>query len=102
MTNSNQDFVSRMIARRSEVVTCEHCERKGTRYYANSTVQAFYSDGERYYGFPLKANMGSIIVQGLSCSGCVRTQAQGKVNVLSATYVPAEMATRPLQVNEMP
>lgn len=92
--------IDKLIARRNEIVTCETCGRSGSRYVSN--VQMFHSDGERYYGSPLKANMGSIIVQGMVCGSCVRAQAQGKVNALSATYVPSEMANRPLRVNEMP
>jgi hypothetical protein len=84
----------------NETVTCETCGRSGSRYVSN--VQMFHSDGERYYGSPLTSRMGSIIVQGTVCGACVRTQAMAKVKALSATYVPAEMATRPLRVNEMP
>jgi hypothetical protein len=94
------DFITNLIAKRNEIVSCETCERSGSRYSQN--VQMFYTDGERYYGSPLRQGMGSIIVQGLSCGNCVRTQAMAKVSVLSATYVPSEMANRPLRVNEMP
>lgn len=100
MTNTESDFVNTLLARRKEIVTCETCGKVGSRYHANSDVQAFYSDGERYYGSPLKRNMGSIIVQGLSCSSCVRTQAQAKVNVLNVVSSP--LPARPLRVNEMP
>jgi hypothetical protein len=99
MRNKMTD-IEKFLARRNEIVTCETCERSGSRYSQN--VQMFYGEGERYYGSPLRQGMGSIIVQGLSCGSSVRTQAQAKVSVLSATYVPAEMANRPLRVNEMP
>jgi hypothetical protein len=92
--------IEKFLARRSEVVTCETCERTGSRYSQN--VQMFYSDGERYYGSPLTSRMGSIIVQGMSCGNCVRNQAQGKVTALSAQSSPAEWASRPVRVNEMP
>ena len=92
--------IEKLIARRNEIVTCDTCGRSGSRYLSN--VQMFHSEGERYYGSPLRNGMGSIIVQGTVCSSCVRVQAQSKVNVLSATYVPSEMANRPLRVNEMP
>jgi hypothetical protein len=92
--------IENIIARMNETVTCDTCGRSGSRYVSN--VQMFHSDGERYYGSPLTSRMGSIIVKGTVCGGCVRTQAQAKVSALSATYVPAEMATRPLRVNEMP
>jgi hypothetical protein len=91
--------IEKLIARRNEIVTCETCERTGSRYSQN--VQMFYGEGERYYGSPLRNGMGSIIVQGLSCGNCVRTQAMAKVSVLSATYVPAQMIREP-RVNEMP
>lgn len=91
--------IEKLLARRNEIVTCETCGRSGSRYVSN--VQMFHGEGERYYGSPLKANMGSIIVKGLSCGSCVRAQAQGKVNDLSATYVPSEMIREP-RVNEMP
>ena len=91
--------IEKFIARRNEIVTCETCERSGSRYSQN--VQMFYGEGERYYGSPLRQGMGSIIVQGLSCGSCVRAQAQAKVSVLSATYVPSEMIREP-RVNEMP
>jgi hypothetical protein len=91
--------IENIIARRNEIVTCETCERSGSRYSQN--VQMFYTDGERYYGYPLTNGMGSVIVQGMSCGNCVRTQAQGKVSALSATYVPAQMIREP-RVNEMP
>lgn len=91
--------IENIIARRNETVTCDTCGRSGSRYSSN--VQMFHSDGERYYGSPLRNGMGSIIVSGTVCSPCVRAQAQRKVSVLSATYVPAEMANRPLRVNEM-
>ena len=91
--------IEKLIARRNEIVTCEHCEKSGSRYSQN--VQMFYGEGERYYGSPLKQGMGSSIVQGLSCGNCVRVQASDKVRVLSATYVPSEMI-RELRVNEMP
>ena len=94
------DFITNLLAKRDEIVTCETCERTGSRYSQN--VQMFYTDGERYYGSPLTSRMGSIIVQGLSCGSCVRTQAMAKVKLLSATYVPSEMANRPLSVNELP
>ena len=93
------DFITNLIAKRNEIVSCETCERTGSRYSQN--VQMFYTDGERYYGSPLKANMGSIIVKGLCCGSCVRVQAQAKVSALSATYVPAQMIREP-RVNEMP
>jgi len=92
--------IENLIAKRNEIVNCDTCGRSGSRYSSN--VQMFHSEGERYYGSPLRQGMGSIIVQGTVCGACVRTQAQGKVNALSATYVPSEMANRPLQVNEMP
>jgi hypothetical protein len=92
--------IENIIKRMNETVTCETCRRSGSRYVSN--VQMFHSDGERYYGSPLTSRMGSIIVQGTVCGACVRTQAMAKVKALSATYVPAEMATRPLRVNEMP
>ena len=95
MTNIEQ-----ILARRDEIVTCDTCGRSGSRYSSN--VQMFHSDGERYYGSPLTSRMGSIIVKGTVCGACVRSQAQDKVRVLSATYVPSEMANRPLRVNEMP
>ena len=95
MTNIEQ-----ILARRDEIVTCDTCGCSGSRYSSN--VQMFHSDGERYYGSPLTSRMGSIIVKGTVCGACVRSQAQDKVRVLSATYVPSEMANRPLRVNEMP
>jgi len=100
MEMSVTEFVEKRIARMNEIVTCEGCGRSGSRYVSN--VQMFHTEGERYYGSPLKQGMGSIIVQGTVCGSCVRAQAQGKVNALSATYVPSEMANRPLSVNELP
>jgi hypothetical protein len=94
------DFITNLIAKRNEIVSCETCERSGSRYSQN--VQMFYTDGERYYGSPLTSRMGSIIVQGTVCGACVRTQAQGKVTALSAQSSPAEWASRPVRVNEMP
>ena len=88
--------IEKLIARRNEIVTCETCERTGSRYSQN--VQMFYSDGERYYGSPIK--QGSIIVQGLSCGNCVRTQATSRQALLSVVSSP--LAPRELRVNEMP
>jgi hypothetical protein len=88
--------IEKLIARRNEIVTCETCERSGSRYSQN--VQMFYSDGERYYGSPIK--QGSIIVQGLSCGNCVRTQATSRQALLSVVSSP--LAPRELRVNEMP
>ncbi len=90
--------IENIIKRMNETVTCETCGRSGSRYVSN--VQMFHSEGERYYGSPLRQGMGSIIVQGTVCGACVRTQAQAKVSVLSATYVPSEMIREP-RVNEM-
>ncbi len=92
--------IENIIARRNEIVTCDTCGRSGSRYSSN--VQMFHSDGERYYGSPLTSRMGSIIVKGTVCGGCVRNQAMEKVVALSATYVPSQMANRATQVNEMP
>ena len=104
------DVVERMIALRSKVITCDTCGESATRNYPGNgsgslggytDVQRMYTDGTRYYGSPLSSRMGSIIVQGNACGACVRSQAQDKVRVLSATYVPSEMV-RELRVNEMP
>jgi hypothetical protein len=88
--------IENIIARRNEIVTCETCERTGSRYSQN--VQMFYSDGERYYGSPLK--QGSIIVEGMSCGNCVRTQANSRQALLYVSSSP--IAPRELRVNEMP
>jgi hypothetical protein len=88
--------IEKLIARRNEIVTCETCERTGSRYSQN--VQMFYGEGERYYGSPLR--QGSIIVQGLSCGNCVRTQATSRQALLSVVSSP--LAPRELRVNEMP
>jgi hypothetical protein len=90
--------IENIIKRMNETVTCETCGRSGSRYVSN--VQMFHSEGERYYGSPLRQGMGSIIVQGTVCGACVRTQAMAKVSALSATYVPSEMIREP-RVNEM-
>lgn len=106
--------VERIIALRSKVITCSHCGKAETRNHPGgrhgyngslggyTNVQRMYTDGERYYGSPLTSRMGGIIISGDSCSACVRSQAQGKVNVLSATYNPRNYDTNPLRVNEMP
>jgi hypothetical protein len=88
--------IENIIARRNEIVTCETCERSGSRYSQN--VQMFYSDGERYYGSPIK--QGSIIVQGLSCGSCVRVQATSRQALLYVSSSP--LAPREPRVNEMP
>jgi hypothetical protein len=100
------ETIERMIAFRSKVITCSHCGVSQTRNHPGrgiggyTDVQRMYTDGERYYGSPLSSRMGSVIVDGDSCGGCVRKQAQDKVRVLSATYVPASMIREP-RVNEM-
>jgi hypothetical protein len=88
--------IENIIARRNEIVTCETCERTGSRYSQN--VQMFYGEGERYYGSPLK--QGSIIVQGMSCGNCVRTQATSRQALLYVSSSP--MGIREPRVNEMP
>jgi len=103
--------VERIIALRSKVITCSHCGVSQTRNHPGgrpgygslggyTDVQRMYTDGERYYGSPLTSRMGGIIITGDSCSACVRSQAQGKVNVLSVMTSP--LPARPLRVNEMP
>jgi hypothetical protein len=88
--------IENIINRMNETVTCENCERTGSRYGQN--VQMFYSEGERYYGYPLKA--GSIIVKGTACGNCVRLQAKER-NALIGT-VSSPLPIRELRVNEMP
>jgi len=101
------DIISTIIKLRSKVITCETCGKVATRNHPGqglggfTDVQAMYQNGERYYGSPLTVGMGSIIVQGNACGACVRSQAQDKVRVLSATYLPASMIREP-RVNEMP
>lgn len=104
------EVIERMIAFRSMVITCDTCGESATRNHPGkgsgslggySDVQRMYTDGTRYYGSPLRKGMGSIIVQGNACGACVRAQAQDKVRVLSATYLPASMIREP-RVNEMP
>lgn len=113
MRNKMNEVVENIIKLRSEVITCVHCGKAETRNHPGgrpgfgslggyTDVQRMFKDGSRYYGSPLTSRMGSIIVQGDSCFSCVMVQAQGKVNVLSATYNPRNYETNPLRVNEMP
>ena len=107
------EVVENIIKRRSEIITCSHCGKAESRNHPGgrpgygslggyTDVQRMYKDGERYYGYPLTSRMGSIIVQGDSCTSCVHKQAQGKVNVLSVMSSPRNYDTNPLRVNEMP
>lgn len=79
-------------------ITCQTCGTTATKFHNGTTVQRMYSDGERYYGSPIKA--GSIIVKGNSCGSCVRVQATER-NSLIGTFV-SPMPVRELRVNEMP
>ena len=88
--------IENIINRMNETVICENCERTGSRYGQN--VQMFYSEGERYYGSPLKA--GSIIVKGTVCGNCVRIQARERQALLSVVSSP--LPVREQRVNEMP
>jgi hypothetical protein len=105
--------LEKLIARRAEIITCSHCGKAESRNHPGgrpgygsvggyTDVQRMYKDGERYYGSPLKANMGSIIIQGDSCGSCVRAQAGDKVRVLSIMSSPRNYDRNPLRVNEMP
>lgn len=76
-------------------ITCTTCSTTATKYISGTKVQTMFTDGERYYGYPLKG--GSIIVNGNSCADCVRGQA-GQRNAVPAYSAPIREA----RVNELP
>jgi 2-keto-4-pentenoate hydratase len=106
------ETIQNLINFRSQVITCATCGKVATRNHKGgrngfdgtvggyTNVTQMYSDGQRYYGSPLRA--GSIIIKGDACGSCVRAQAGQRNEMLNTFAGNRNYDTNPLRVNEMP